>query len=185
MCFLGKHPAVMITDGSESYAVFTHMCNLMQWSSLYNLPNRWASHCWNSFTNHFLTGREEANNIDCIGDNQPYNDVVYKLSTDPDVIEQLQRQYSSWYFSDIESYGSITDLVGLRSHVLIHDLKHVGTDGIGSLLAKMICFVILKDFVTEMVEHKSVGTQDLVLHVLQGRSSGGLLRYHPNALLAG
>ena len=133
------------------------------------------------FTNHFLTGREEANNIDCISDNQPYNDVVYKLNTDPDVIEQLQRQYSSWYFSDIESYGSITDLVGLRSHVLVHGFKHVETDSVGSLLAKMICFVILKDFVTEMVEHKSIVTQDLVLHVLQGRSSGGLLRYHPNA----
>ena len=99
------YQAVVITDGSESYAVFTYMCDLMQWSGLYRYPTIGFRAAGTLFSNHPLTGQEEANSIDCIDGNQ-YNNVPYKLSADPDFVEQLRRQYLSWYFSDVESYGS-------------------------------------------------------------------------------
>ena len=60
------YQAVVITDGSKSYAVFTYMCDLMQWSGLYRYPTIGFSAAGTLFSNHPLTGQEEASSIDCI-----------------------------------------------------------------------------------------------------------------------
>lgn len=67
----------MITDGNNSFAVFTYRCDLLQWS-------RGAVIGYNAagdfFANHDFSGGS-AENIDCI--NLPasnYSNVVYQLS---------------------------------------------------------------------------------------------------------
>jgi len=162
------------------------MCDMMEWSGLYNYPTIGFNAAGTLFANHPLTGREEANNIDCISDNQPYNNVVYKLSTDPDDIEQLRRQCLSWYFSDIESYGSVASVTDFSKTQIACPCSWLQ-----ARWDRRYWFFTSKDdsfCYIERFRNRNDGAQECCYSrssssfgalVLQGRSSGGLLRYHP------
>ena len=76
----------MITDGDNSFAVFTYRCDLLQWS-------RGAVIGYNAagdfFANHDFSG-DSAESIDCI--NLPvsnYSNVVYQLSIEANTVTEL------------------------------------------------------------------------------------------------
>ena len=155
----------------------------MQWSGLWRYPTIGYSAGGILYANHPLTGREEANQIDCPINNShdQYVSVVYKISTDPDIIQQLQAQCLSWYFSDIESYGSdfskseapcpCTLSQALWERRFQEDVTKEDSD----------CFI--QRFPNELGGAQeccySRSRQTFGALVLQGRSSGGLLRFHP------
>ena len=183
---MNTYQAVVITDGSESYTVFTYMCDLMKWSGLYNYPTIGFNAAGTLFANHPLTGREEANNIDCIGDNQQYNNVWYKLSVDPDLVERLRRQCLSWYFSDIESYGSsvsVTDFSKSQNACPCSWLQARWDRRYWFFTSKDDSFCYIERFPNALGGAQeccySRSSNSFGALVLQGRSSGGLLRYHP------
>ena len=124
----------MITDGKDSYAIFTYMCDLIQWSGLWRYPTIGYNAGGILFANHPLTAHEEANQIDCANNGAQYTNIVYKISIDPDYIKQLQAQCLSWYFSDIESYGSSENISDFKLNVPVPHFKHGGIEGFGFLL---------------------------------------------------
>ena len=179
----------MITDGKDSFAIFTYMCDLMQWSGLWRYPTIGYNAGGIPFANHPLTGREEANQIDCPKNNShsQYVNVVYKISTDPDLIQQLQAQCLSWYFSDIESYGSnenISDFSESQTACPCTLNQAWWDRRFQEDIEKedSVCYI-------QRFPNALGGTQECCYStsrqmfgtlVLQGRSSGGLLRFHPN-----
>ena len=71
--------AVIASDGSLSYAVFTYQCNLIKWT-LYNAAVGYTDGL-NFFQNHPLSRTSDVVNIDCV--NQPasnWSNVAYKIS---------------------------------------------------------------------------------------------------------
>ena len=176
----------MITDGRESYTVFTYMCDLIQWNGLWRYPTIGYNAGGTLFANHPLTGREEANQIDCTSDNSQYVNVVYKISADPGVIEQLRSQCLSWYFSDIESYGSSEKISAFSESQIpcpCTSRQAWWDRRFWYFTSKDNSFCFIERFPNALGGAQeccySRSSQMFGALVLQGRSSGGLLRYHP------
>ena len=69
--------AIVITNGTKSYAVFTYMCNLVEWSDEAGIGFNAAGEF---YANHPLSGQFVSNAIDCV--HQPdsiWNNVIYDL----------------------------------------------------------------------------------------------------------
>ena len=176
----------MITDGKESYTVFIYMCDLLQWSGLWRYPTIGYNAEGLHFANHPLTSHRDVNEIDCARSDSPYTNVLYKISVDPDTTKQLQSQCVSWYYSDIESYGSNKDIIEFSKTQLPCPCTWIQAwwdrrFRLASVKDDSFCFI-------ESLPNTRGGAQECCYStspqmfgalVLQGRSSGGLLRFHP------
>ena len=165
--------------------MFTYMCDLMQWSGRWRYPTIGFNAAGALFANHPLTAREEASNIDCMGKNQ-VNNVVYKISADADVIEQLRRECLSWYYSDINFYGSSEDVNDFSKGEAAcpctwRQARWERRFWFFTIKDNSFCYI-------QRFRNSLGGAQECCYSrsqnsfgalVLQGRSSGGLLRYHP------
>ena len=176
----------MITDGKDSYTVFTYMCDLIQWSGLWRYPTIGFNAGGALFANHPLTAREEANQIDCTNNSSRYTSVVYKISADPDAVKQLQAQCLSWYFSDIELYGSSENISAfIKSQIACPCTSRQARwdRRFWYFTSKDDSFCYIQRFRNALGGAQeccySRLPQMFGARVLQGRSSGGLLRYHP------
>ena len=162
------------------------MCDLIQWSGLWRYPTIGYNAAGVLFANHRLTAREEANQIDCSSNSSQYVNVVYKISADPDVVKQLQSQCLSWYFSDIGSYGSSEDILTFSKSQIACPCtsRQAWWDRrFWYFTSKDDSFCFIERF-----RNARGGAQECCYSrsnqmfgalVLQGISSGGLLRYHP------
>ena len=72
------YQAVVITDGSESFAIFTYLCGAMAWHGNATIGFN-AGGTW--FENHVLSGTAGANSIACTNrSSSVWTNVVYKLT---------------------------------------------------------------------------------------------------------
>ena len=181
------YQALVITDGKDSYAIFTYMCDMIQWSGLWRYPTIGYNAGGVLFANHPLTARKEADQIDCTVNNGQYVNIMYKISPDPDTVKQLQAQCVSWYFSDINSYGSSASISLFSNNQIACPCtaRQAWRDRrfwYFTSKEDSYCFI-------ERIRNSRGGAQECCYSrtrrffsgalVLQGRSSGGLLRYHP------
>ena len=177
----------MITDGIDSYAIFTYMCDLIRWSGLWRFPTIGYNAGGFLFANHPLTARKEASQIDCITNNRQYVNVIYKISPDPDQVKQQQAQCLSWYFSDIKSYWSSANISSFSNNQIPCPCtaRQAWRDRrFWYFTSKEDSYCFIGRF-----RNSRGGAQECCYSrthrffngalVLQGRSSGGLLRYHP------
>jgi len=163
------------------------MCDLLQWSGLWRYPTIGYNAAGVLFANDPLTARKEANQIDCPkNSSSQYVNIVYKISADPDTIEQLRSQCLSWYLSDIKSYGSNEDILAFsRSQIACPcTLRQAWWDRrFWRFTRKDDSFCFIERFRNVYGGAQeccySTSPQMFGALVLQGRSSGGLLRYHP------
>ena len=176
----------MITDGKESYAIFTYMCGLIQWSGLWRYPTIGYNAGGVLFANHPLTAHEEANQIDCPNNSSRYVNIIYKISADPDTVKKLQSQCQSWYFSDIEYYGKSEDILTFSKSQIACPctlLQAWWDRRYWSFTIKdnTFCFIEIFNNTYGGAQECCYSTSPQMFGslVLQGRSSGGLLRYHP------
>ena len=162
----------------------------MQWSGLWRYPTIGYNAAGTLFENHPLTAREEANQIDCISSASQYVNVAYKISADPDVIEQLRSQCLSWYFSDIDSYKndyneseSVSAFSSNQSACPCTSRQAWWDRRYWYFTSKDDSFCFIERFPNALG-----GAQECCYSrtsffsgalVLQGKDSGGLLRYHP------
>ena len=162
------------------------MCDLMQWSGLWRYPTIGFNAAGTLFANHPLTAREEADQIDCISNSSQYTNVAYKISADPDIIKQLQVQCQSWYFSDIELYGNGENISAFSKSQIACPCtsRQAWWDRrFWYFTSKDDSFCFIQRFpnvrggAQECCYSRS--PQIFGALVLQGRSSGGLLKYHP------
>ena len=176
----------MITDGKDSYTIFTYMCDLIQWSGLWRYPTIGFNAGGILFANHPLTSHEEADQIDCPNNTTQFVNIVYKISADPDIIKELQSQCQSWYYSDIESYGSSEDILTFSKSQIACPCT-----SLQAWWDRRFWFFTVKDDTFCFIEIfnntlggaqeccYSLSSQMFGALVISGRSSGGLLRYHP------
>ena len=162
------------------------MCGLMQWSGLWRYPTIGYNAEGILYVNHHLTGRAEANKIDCDNSNSVYTNVLYRISIDPDKIKILQSQCLSWYYSDIESYGSNENISVYSNSQLDCPCTWLQAD-------RDIRFTVYlqKDdslcFIDRFTNDRGGGQLCCYSYIPQfygaivtrGASSGGLLRFHP------
>ena len=184
------YQALVITDGENSYAVFTYMCDLMQWSGRWRYPTIGYNAAGTLFANHPLTARKEANQIDCINDDSQYVNVAYEISAGQDLIEQLRKQCLAWYYEDIESYKS--DYNDDDVSAFSNSQMACPCTARQAWRDRRFWYFTSKDdsycFI-QRFRNSRRGAQECCYSrtrsffsnalVLQGRSSGGLLRYHP------
>ena len=78
-----------VTDGRDSYAVFTYRCGSMDWSASASIGFSTGERGY--FRQHQLSGTSDANAIACL-DSSIYTNVIYKL-TDTGM---LRSKCASW-----------------------------------------------------------------------------------------
>ena len=176
----------MITDGKESYTVFIYMCDLLQWSGMWRYPTIGYNAEGLLFANHPLTGHRDVNEIDCAKGDSLYANVLYKISVDPGTAKQLQAQCLSWYYSDIESYGSNKDIAEFSKSQLPCPCTFFQAwwdrrFWLVSTKDDSFCFIQSLPNARGGAQECCYSTSSKMFGalVLQGRSSGGLLRFHP------
>jgi hypothetical protein len=76
--------AVLLTDGSKSYAVFTYMCGSLQWSEAATIGLNAPDH--NIVINHPLSGTGFTDEIACIRTGSNTNNLIYDLQTSPVIL---------------------------------------------------------------------------------------------------
>ena len=166
------------------------MCGLIQWSGLWRYPTIGYNAAGTIFANHYLTARKEADQIDsCAASSSQYTNVVYKISADLDVIEKLRKECLDWYYLDIESYKSehdddITIFSNSRNACPCTARQAWRDRRFWYFTSKEDSFCFIQRF-----RNSRGGAQECCYSrtrrffsgalVLRGRSSGGLLRYHP------
>ena len=158
----------------------------MQWSGLWRYPTIGYNAAGFLFANHPLTGHEEANQIDCVSSSTQFTNVVYKISADPDFIQELQARCLSWYYSDIESYGSsenVSDFSKNQTACPCTSFQAWWDRRFWFFTSKDDSFCFIESFPNARGGAQeccySTSSQMFGALVLEGRSSGGLLRFHP------
>ena len=100
-----SYQAIVITDGGQSYAVYTYNCQLLEWSGMFRFAVVGFNAFGEYFDNHQLSGFEVIGSIAC--ENEPYSDfsnLVYEISLPGDVVQQLRVQCLKTHANDIERY---------------------------------------------------------------------------------
>lgn len=71
--------AVLVSNGTKAYAIFTYVCDMIEWSDEATIGFNAAG---SLHSLHPLSGLIQANAIDCVhsGIDQPINNVVYDLA---------------------------------------------------------------------------------------------------------
>ena len=167
------------------------MCDLMQWSGLWRYPTIGYNAAGFFFANHPLTAREDTNEIDCAKSDSLYTNVMYKISTDPDLVKLLQSRCLSWYYSDIESYGSNESISEFSKNQLACPCtwNQVFWDRrfrFFTVKTDSLCYIQIFTNVRGGIQECCYSTSPLMFGalIIQGGSSGGLLRYHPISVIS-
>ena len=103
------YQALVITDGVESYTVFTYNCQMMEWSGLYQHAVIGYNAFGSPFENHPLSGTPDILTIAC--ENRPYtnwSNQVYQLpSISADEQQLLRRECMNLHSNDATDQISI------------------------------------------------------------------------------
>ena len=75
-----SYQAILITDGTNSYAVYTYMCGEMEWGSSAVIGFNAAG---NYFENHNSSGVPTVSGIACLALPEQVNNLVYDLVPEP------------------------------------------------------------------------------------------------------
>ena len=112
---------VVITDGTQSFVMFTYQCDLMGWSGVdvgsyaivgFNLNG--------VYENHPLSGTSEIKDIGCLStgsisnitrrQSSNWHNQLYQLPTVVDLIQQLRSECLAMQILDIQTVGDIQSL---------------------------------------------------------------------------
>ena len=103
----------MVTDGEQSFAVFTYNCNMLQWSGLPEhavIGTNTGSGVegnFPAFQNHPLSSLPEATMVACTNLNRgiQWSDVIYKIGdVSADVLQRNRAECVAMYLQDIERF---------------------------------------------------------------------------------
>ena len=123
MCILNNHShsyshsvqtntyqALIITDGVQSYTVFTYNCQLMEWTGLFRHATVGHNAGGEDFFNHELSGSPQINTIACQNRqrNVDWSNLVYRLQsvevTSP--LQVLQSECNQQFRQDRQLFGA-------------------------------------------------------------------------------
>ena len=78
-----SYQAALITDGIQSYAVFTFKCGSLGWAGEATIGFNAGG---DYFENHPLSGLSLSNVVACVHNDSEWNNVVYNLVPNPDML---------------------------------------------------------------------------------------------------
>ena len=102
-----------MTDGEQSFAVFTYNCNMLQWSGLFEhavIGTNTGSGIegnFPSFQNHPLSSLPQATMVACANMDRgiQWTDVIYKIGdVSGDVLERNRAECVAMYLQDIQRF---------------------------------------------------------------------------------
>ena len=102
---MNSYQGIVVTDGIKSYSVFIYKCNEIEWSGYWRHATVGYNAAGEYYQNHLLTGYEQVEDIDC-PDNGLSN-VVYKLSTFPDIIQRKKTSCLNKLDEDESMFGDV------------------------------------------------------------------------------
>lgn len=113
--------AVVITDGTQNFLMYTYQCDLMNWSGVGEGSYATIGYNLNGvFENHPLSGYPEVHTIGCssqspddvIGRRQAlmFSNQLYQLPSAVDPIQQLRSDCLTMEILDIQSVGDVLSL---------------------------------------------------------------------------
>ena len=102
------YQAIAITDGADSYAIFTYYCSMLQWTGLWRQPVIGFNAAGYMYSNHPYSFSSNSNDIACLSPDQSnYTHIIFKISSEPSPYQMEQQSCWNWYFNDIGFYGSV------------------------------------------------------------------------------
>ena len=162
------------------------MCDLIQWSGLWRYPTIGYNAERLHFENHHLTGRSDANEIDCTDSGSLYTNVLYKIRVLDTNISELQNRCLTWYNEDIRLYmgnEQVDNFSNFQPACPCTSLQAQQDRRFSRFIKKDNSSCYIENFPNELGGAQeccySTSPQMFGALVLQGGSSGGLLRYHP------
>lgn len=102
---------IVVTDGEQSFAVFTYNCNMLQWSGLYEHAvigtNTGSGVEFPAFQNHQLSSLPQVTMVACANLNRgiQWSDVIYKIGdVSGDALQRSRAECVAIYLQDIEHF---------------------------------------------------------------------------------
>lgn len=112
--------ALVITDGSETYTVFTYNCNELEWASNrspaavigYNVGSQGTEQL-TPFDNYVLSGTENVKMVACVNEKFyiPWSNLVYRIGITDDEIQRQRTECIKQLDSDIQNFGAISSFL--------------------------------------------------------------------------
>ena len=108
--------AIIVTDGTETYAVFSYKCDLLQWTGYwrhtavgYSVQAADTSTDFDQFVNHPLSLRSFINDVACqnMENNISWSNLVYKIGESNTTVQQLRAQCRKMYQKDIQTFPNL------------------------------------------------------------------------------
>ena len=103
------YQAIVITDGLQSFVIYTYECGLMEWSGFGAYPTIGFNAFGDYYDNHPLTGQPAANDIACFNQTR-WNNVVYSLTRSVGEEQEQRAECRKRYFEDIQLFGNISSI---------------------------------------------------------------------------
>lgn len=108
--------AILISNGTETYTVFSYNCDLLEWTGYwshasvgYSVQTNGIPGNFDEFVNHPLSLRSSVRNVACqnVVHNVPWSNLVYKVGGSASTIQELRAQCIKAYQKDIELFSDI------------------------------------------------------------------------------
>jgi len=155
---------------------------MLQWTGLWIYPVIGFNAAGLMYSNHPYSFRSDTNDIACLSPDQSnFTHIIFKISSEPSVVQLRQQFCWSWYFSDIGMHGSVKQYFTLlpscpctlfqARYDLRWELYHIPRSNINCYLYRFptrfdvcqLCCYLLPDGEA----------------ILQGAFSGGSLLFYP------
>ena len=112
---MNSYQALVITDGGNTYTVFTYNCDLMQWSGYWRHAIVGYNARGSLFENHPASGIEVISTaVACpnkIHYQVPWSNLVYKISPPPDFRSSKIIKCRELYQEDLKKWGEEEDMI--------------------------------------------------------------------------
>ena len=110
-----SYQALVITDGADTYTVFTYNCDMMQWSGNWQHAVVGYNARGDTFSNHPASGFEIVKTAVACPNNLlykvPWNNIVYKISPPPDFEVEQRIKCRKLYKKDFKTIGSVNQVI--------------------------------------------------------------------------
>ena len=99
----------MITDGTQSYAVYTYNCQMMEWSGLFTHAVVGYNAFGQDFENHPLSGSADITDIACENQerNTDWSNQLFRIGDSRDLIQQRRAECTRRISEDVTTFDNI------------------------------------------------------------------------------
>lgn len=111
------YQAIVITDGTQSYALYTYNCRMMQWSGVFTHAVVGYNAFGRDFANHPLSGSADITDIACENEerNTDWSNQLFRIGDSRDLIQQQRAECTRRISEDVAMFGNIPSAVALNA----------------------------------------------------------------------